>query len=131
MVEILDRIAASLCMDRQDTLRRFQGNGEFFARCLRKFLSDKTFSQLVYAWEEGDSTRVVFCTHTLMGLAGNLGFGRLYRDCMSLYRCLCKEGMPESLIFYRTVCDSYRDVIRVLSETLSADAPPLKPRRRG
>ena len=59
-------------------LRRFAGNLELYRNFLSKFLDDDTIAEISLALETENWKKLLDTSHTLKGVAGNLGLTSLY-----------------------------------------------------
>lgn len=78
MNDTMQQALESIGVDIQQTLARFAGNEMLLTRFLKKFPDDETFNRLTAAIDSGDVKAVFEQAHTLKGVAGNLGLGKVF-----------------------------------------------------
>lgn len=59
-------------------LDRFMDDVELYRRCLKSFINDKNLDLLDVSLRDKDCKKAFFASHTLKGVAGNLGLGPMY-----------------------------------------------------
>ena len=59
-------------------VERFMGNEALYAKMLKKFLDDSTFTKLTAAVSEGSGQAALEASHTLKGICGNLSIDILF-----------------------------------------------------
>lgn len=69
--------------DFNDVLRRFASE-ELIVRFAEKFLEDPSFEQLGEALRDGNADAAFLASHTLKGIAQNMGFTGLYEPSNAL-----------------------------------------------
>ncbi|MDO4273103.1 MAG: Hpt domain-containing protein [Eubacteriales bacterium] len=74
----LKEFAENTQMDFEGTLERFANMESLLVKFLKKFVSDPTYEELRTAIENQDFSTVERAAHTLKGVAGNLGFQKLF-----------------------------------------------------
>lgn len=62
---------------------------------IKKFADDLSFSQLCGAFENSDMSAAFVAAHTLKGVAGNLGFGNLFRSASAITEALRGNEKPD------------------------------------
>ena len=73
----LQEFYASINENCDEVLKRFGGSSAMLEKFLKKFLDDKTYSQLCDAMGAGDRDAIFRAAHTMKGLAGNFDFKEL------------------------------------------------------
>ncbi len=66
-------------IDMDDLLRRLMGNAALIKIFVNKFMSDRTYEELVTALNEKDMKKAEIASHTLKGMCGNMSLTVLYR----------------------------------------------------
>ena len=79
----LKEVMEELGMDYEGVLNRFGGSSALAERILRKFPNDPSFAGLQEAVKTENGDGMLTYAHTLKGVAGNLGFERLYEACQN------------------------------------------------
>ena len=79
---------ASLDVDVAATLNRFSNMEPLLAKFVKKFPSDATYGQLLDALKQQDHQALEAASHTLKGVAANMGFARLSQRCDTLVKAL-------------------------------------------
>lgn len=74
-------------VDLAGVMERFMNNETLLERFMRKFKDDPSYRELCEAVSQKDNDRAFSASHTLKGVAGNLGLIDLYR--MSSEQCEC------------------------------------------
>ena len=75
----LKEFCKELEIDYTNMLSKFGNNEMLYNRFLKKFLEDKTYSELEIAIEEENYNDIEKTAHTLKGGSANLGITRLYK----------------------------------------------------
>lgn len=83
-------------------------------RFVLEFKEDKTFSQLVNAYESKNIENAFLAVHTLKGICGNLGFPRLEKAAIDLTEDLRKKTFENSFSDYKRVLDEYDSLIKAI-----------------
>lgn len=71
-------------VDIDGAISRLCGNVELYKKLLLKFLSDKSYEQLVDSIVTNNYKDIESYAHTLKGLSSNLGFINLYKSCVNI-----------------------------------------------
>ena len=83
-------------------------NDRLIDKYLRKFLSDKTFQQLMDAVEVGDREAVFVAAHTLKGVAANMAFSELEQYSSQLTEQMRSRQQDPDPALVASIADSYR-----------------------
>ena len=75
-------------VDVPGALGRFCNNEALMLRFIKKFPQDQTFAQLREAVAAENAEDALTAVHTLKGVAGNLGFARLFAACSAMTEAL-------------------------------------------
>lgn len=75
----LKEFCKELEIDYTNMLSKFGNNEMLYNRFLKKFLEDKTYSELEIAIEKENYNDIEKTAHTLKGVSANLGITRLYK----------------------------------------------------
>lgn len=92
--------------DSAAVLARF-GREEMVAHFCRRFLEDRSFSDLTEAMEQGNAEAAFRAAHTLKGICLNLGFSRLGSAASDLTERLRGRSLAGSADDYARVCAAY------------------------
>lgn len=111
----LEEAMRELNMDIEGTLARFSGNGALLERFIRKFAQDTTFQDLKQGVSENDWKKMEISAHTLKGVAGNLGFSRLFQEATGMVADIRADRKEKALEDYRMVEEAYDEVIGVIA----------------
>lgn len=111
----------ALDMDMDKTLARFVGNEALLFRFLRKFLADQSYAQLKQALSDGDIEAGFRASHTLKGVAGNLGLDGLFHAVSPLVEVLRSNDASGADAMFRAVEQKYDEVIATIQAI--GDAP--------
>ena len=106
-------------VDFDQTVKRFMGNTDLYAKFLAKFLDDDTFGKIAPAFEKDDFDEALATSLTLKGVSGNLGMTRLYKACsntVALIRAGEKEKAKQSFAELQSAYDEIRSVIKETTE---------------
>lgn len=103
----------------QTVLDRFGGHDVLLAKFVGSFLDDATYLKLVDAVQTLDGQAIESHAHTLKGVAGNLGFERLYAACgdlVSSVRYGRLDEIPDHFQKvsqeYETICEEIKNMIK-------------------
>lgn len=114
-VKVIDELKAYGC-DTQTALERFINSEDLYVKFLGKFLSDPSFSEIKPFIDAGDNDGALKSTHTLKGVAGNLGLTKVYEiaaDMVNKYRAGDPSGASAR---YDELAGAYNDMVRIISE---------------
>lgn len=111
-------------LDYQTVLRRFCNDEKMLLHFVLAFFNDPVFQQLSQAVQADDYSTMNNHVHTLMGVAGNLGFDHLCAPCTDMVADMWGNNFPDALHSYERVRQAYQrlmaDVQALSQET---DAP--------
>lgn len=109
---ILELQAAGV--DTEGALRRFGGNSEMYERFLKKFLTDRTFSQVTEAFAQGDREAALRYIHTLKGVTANLGMDKLFAISAKMVDQIRADHYEEAAGDYPGLKDAYDEICGIL-----------------
>lgn len=92
------------------------GSEALVLRFLKKFSTDKTFSELEKAMEARDIEMIFRQSHTLKGVAANLGLKPLFEHTQVLVEITrhgSSEGIDEA---FEKIKKDYEEIIRLIEE---------------
>lgn len=104
----------ALGMDLNQTLARFVGNESLLFRFLNRFPDDQTFEKLVAAMDAGDTKDAFHQAHTLKGVVGNLGMGKLFEAVDPLVEDLRNDRLDEAKAQFPPVEALYQEAIATI-----------------
>lgn len=107
-----------LGVDYSATLARFLGKEDFYQKVTLKFLKDTNMQTLEDALARSDASTAFKATHTLKGLAANLGFDALLVPLTPMVEILRKgslDGIDPLLTQLRERYQATMDVLRSFS----------------
>lgn len=102
--------------DVDGALRRFLNNKDLYKTCLKKFLLDTSFEQLLDAYAVGNCQEAFKASHTLKGLTSNLGMDCLYHILQPMVEKLrignmdIKEDINQLETLYKDVYEVVQDL---------------------
>lgn len=67
-------------VDVDDAISRFSGKEERYIKYLKLFYGDDNYDRLIEAIKRGDCSEAFECCHSLKGVAGNLGFRKIFHN---------------------------------------------------
>ena len=97
----------------EEVLERLAGSEALVLRFLKKFSTDKTFSELEKAMEARDIEMIFRQSHTLKGVAANLGLKPLFEVLVEITRHGGSEGIDEA---FEKIKKDYEEIIRLIAE---------------
>ena len=97
----------------EEALARFSGNSMLYEKFLIKFLQDDSFKKFEDAAR--DSQEMLTASHTLKGVAGNLGFVALMDACAEMVKQLRSNNMEGALEAYPGVKETYETVCAAIN----------------
>ncbi|MCC2188417.1 MAG: Hpt domain-containing protein [Lachnospiraceae bacterium] len=100
----------------EEVLERLAGSEALVLRFLKKFSTDKTFSELEKAMEARDIEMIFRQSHTLKGVAANLGLKPLFEHTQVLVEITRhggSEGIDEA---FEKIKKDYEEIIRLIAE---------------
>lgn len=103
-------------VDCESALRRFMGNEILFAKTLKKFLEDCSFSSLSAAAAANNSSEALSHSQTLKGICGNLSMNELY-ELFSAQVVLMRSGKwKEAYEMLPDITEKYRCVTEAIEQ---------------
>lgn len=93
-------------------------NDRLIEKFLRKFLDDKTMSELLSAVEAGDRELSFRAAHTLKGVASNMAFTELTKSASDLTEQLRPRDNDADPALLNAVKDSYKLVVDTITTAL-------------
>lgn len=118
MIEDLMQVLRDDGNDPDGFLKRFMGRMDFYEKYLRRFLEDTCFEKITVSLKEGNVEEAFTASHTLKGIAANLGLTRLYDVDVVLVeklRANNTEGIQED---YDAIKEEYERVIGLIRQYL-------------
>ena len=103
-------------IDVDGALERFMGNDALLDRFLGKFLGDTNYALLSEAIETADPDKALTASHTLKGVAANLGLKPLFEHTQVLVEITRhggSEGIDEA---FEKIKKDYEEIIRLIAE---------------
>ena len=100
----------------EEVLERLAGSEALVLRFLKKFSTDKTFSELEKAMEARDIEMIFRQSQTLKGVAANLGLKPLFEHTQVLVEITrhgSSEGIDEA---FEKIKKDYEEIIRLIAE---------------
>jgi len=97
---------------------RVMNNIKLYVRLLGKFKNDNNLNELEAAIGAGDLTKAQNAAHTIKGVAANLAFSTLFKECLELETQI-KSGAvnPAQLETVKTVfAATLKEIDKVISE---------------
>lgn len=104
----------SVGVDTDNALKRFAGNYGLYLRFLKLFLKDTLFNEISVALSEGDKDAMLSATHTLKGVAANLGMTTLCNACTDVVQKLRADDFPSACESFGAVKAAYVAVYDVI-----------------
>ena len=102
-------------VDVEEALAHFSGNSRLYEKFLIKFLQDDCFKRIEGAVKARDSQEMLTASHTLKGVAGNLGFVALMDACAEMVKQLRSNNMEGALEAYPGVKETYETVCAAIN----------------
>lgn len=102
----------------EDGMKRVMNNMKLYVRLITKFRNDTKLEGLEAAFAGGDMEKAQIETHTLKGLAANLSFSEMFKQCLALETLLKAGTMDQAqLETVKTVFTAtLQDVDKVIAE---------------
>lgn len=116
MADTLKEVMIEYGVDMKKTLERFVEDEAFYAECLSKFLSDRSWPLLKHAYEHKNFNEMFECAHTLKGVTGNLGLTPLYDATSDLVEALRYERYEKIEGLYKRVEAEFGRLQKVLGQ---------------
>lgn len=87
------------------------GTKEFVEDFIVEFVKDDTFSNLCNSYNNKDIDNSFLASHTLKGIASNLGLSNLYKVASTLTEALRKKTFDNSINLFNEVVFEYNKII--------------------
>lgn len=97
-------------------VNRLAGNEVLAAKIIKKFKTDRTFSQLKNSIVEENKIQAYRNLHTLKGVSANLGLTRLASECLQMQLIIRKEASDHTIDAFNRLEEEYRVVIQTLEK---------------
>lgn len=114
MEESIKKIFKNAGFDVDGTIQRFAGNEALYEKYIFKFIDDKIFENLAKAVKEGNHANAFQESHTLKGVAGNMGLNALADAAENMVSALRNNQTPPLEPLFLPIEKAYNDVIAVL-----------------
>jgi HPt (histidine-containing phosphotransfer) domain-containing protein len=101
-------------IDTDGTLKRFAGNADLYEKFLVKFMDDDTFNGIKPAFDSDDKEAALNTSHTLKGVAGNLGMTRLYEACSNTVALIRADEFEKARDSYDELKNAYEEVCSLI-----------------
>lgn len=111
----LKEFAENTEMDFDGTIERFANMEAMLVKFLKKFTSDPTFEELRNAVESKDFSTVERAAHTLKGVAGNLGFQKLFHINQEIVDAVRNNKLDEINLLFEKDKQEYDHIIQNLN----------------
>lgn len=102
--------------DYETAVGRMGGSEKMLAKFAKKFPTDKTFAQLVEAYENKDQKTAFRMAHTLKGLCLNLGLDRLQKSSAELTEALRDQVADNAEELMERVREDYEITLAAFNE---------------
>ena len=112
----LKEFCIKLEIDYTNMISKFGNNEMLYNRFLKKFLEDKTYSELEIAMEKENYNDIEKTAHTLKGVSANLGITRLYKlsdELVKLVRTKQYENLTKT---YEKLREEYKITKEMINE---------------
>lgn len=116
LLMILKEVCEKLNAEYDETLARFGGMESMYAKFLKKFLEDSTFSELQQAYQDKNYPEIESTAHTLKGVAGNLGLTNLFSVSNTLVQKIREHHIEEVPIIYEKIVKEYEFTVNTIKE---------------
>lgn len=90
--------------DTEGAMKRFMDDTELYETCYLSFVNDKNFELLGQALAEKNYCKAFDATHTLKGVAGNLGLTPLFNS-------ICEIVEPLRVKDYNNLTEKYEKIL--------------------
>lgn len=101
-----------------EAMKRFMNSEQLWAKFLRKFKADESYTKLLQGMEEKDREKAFAAAHTLKGITGNLAIFR-FNDMISKQTEYLREGtadMEAAAAMMPQITALYEEAIRIIDE---------------
>ena len=99
MSALLDELRLMGC-DIDGAMGRFLNKEDFYARCYKKFLDDKSFAALGEALKAKNTDEAFHHSHTLKGVCANMGLTPLFDTVVKIVEPLRAGNYSDELLTY-------------------------------
>jgi HPt (histidine-containing phosphotransfer) domain-containing protein len=113
--ELLDQLKAAGC-DVDGALDRFMGNQALYEKFLFKFLDDDNFIKVLPSFEKKDYQGALESTHTIKGVAGNLGLTRLYNAASNTVALIRANEQAKAEDSYKELASAYNETTDIIKK---------------
>ena len=111
-IELLNSIG----VDVDDVMERFLNSDEFYFKCLQKFENDMNYKLMIEGIKRRDGRQIFEASHALKGVAGNLGFGKLFADLVPFVNGFRDGAYSYSDENYQSIQKDYNEILEVIDK---------------
>ncbi len=99
-------------------VKRLMGNESLIRVIVKKFIDDKSFDELIKAFEENDSQLAELKSHTLKGMCGNLSIELLYNLFSEQTNLIRNSKFTEAKNMMPTITEAYKNAVLMMASWL-------------
>ena len=114
---LIEELNANCDFDEAGTFERFMGKQDLVEQFLLMFLDDPSKNGLVEAYEKGDVSMARQCSHSLKGVAANMGLMGLSNAAKDL-QFAYDDGKTDVANLYEKVILEYEKSVKIISSHL-------------
>lgn len=107
-------ILKNVGIDTDSAVERFMGNETLYAKMLKKFVDDNTFSSLLKAVAEDRKKDALDISHSLKGICGNLSLDLLYKLLSDQVTLMRNEQWEEAFGLMPEITESYNQIMETI-----------------
>ena len=100
----------------EEVVGRFAGNEKLLSKFTKKFQTDLSYDNLCEAVEKQDYEQILLHSHTLKGVALNLGFDCLGKEAAKVVKDVREERYGDITADFSRTKEEHEKVIQLLSQ---------------
>lgn len=105
-------------VDTGEVIHEFSGNEALYIKHVLKFPNEKTMSGLMESVQMKDGKKACEAAHSMKGLAGCLGFKRLFSASSDMVLLLRQGKEEEAFAHFQNVYQYYTEMVEVITSSL-------------
>lgn len=102
-------------------MERFLDNSDVYLKFVKKFSNNKDYNSFLKNIQICDYKKAADEIHNIKGIAGNLGFEKLFNICEKVYSYLNANNYDELYELLEELNKKYRDVIDIINNIWRKD----------
>lgn len=112
----LNEVLNILCTDQEGLKGRFMNNDALIVKFLKKFLEDQSYDKMAEDVQNKDYEALEASSHTLKGLAGNLGLSKVYETSMNILTAVREKDYDRIAVDFEEAKAAYEEAVSCIKQ---------------